>query len=184
MASGNKWLERAGWAVASQGIGEETVGLARPKLAAGALLGNSQRRGEGEPCAEQGVAGRVEKASKNMCRGSGMELQAKGRSQSIGTVVAAAASVHCPRFMATLPASAPARSCLSTLLTLSALRLRSQVFCNALVPTILAIVYGVLAGCVDVPLGPLPSLEPWRAKAVTALMGGFLVGAGSGVWEV
>lgn len=49
-----------------------------------------------------------------------------------------------------------------------------QVLCNALVPTALAITYGVLAGCVDVPLGPLPSLEAWRAKAVTALMGGFL----------
>ena len=40
MASGNKWLERAGWAVASQGIGEESVGLARPRLAADAPLGN------------------------------------------------------------------------------------------------------------------------------------------------
>ncbi len=75
--------------------------------------------------------------------------------------------------------------------------------CNGLVPTILAVVYGVLAGCVDLPLGPPaaavaaaadaaaaaasdalaataaaavsgPPLEPWRAAALTALMGGFL----------
>lgn len=45
----------------------------------------------------------------------------------------------------------------------------------------LAIIYGVLAGCVDLPLGPPPSgapgaggLEPWRAATLTGLMGGFL----------
>ncbi|GFR42542.1 hypothetical protein Agub_g3449 [Astrephomene gubernaculifera] len=80
-----------------------------------------------------------------------------------------------------------------------------QVLCNGLVPTVLAVVYGILAGCVDLPLGPPissiaptiptppsaaaatataaaaaaalatgPALEPWRAAALTALMGGFL----------
>ncbi|EFJ52536.1 hypothetical protein VOLCADRAFT_44503, partial [Volvox carteri f. nagariensis] len=55
-----------------------------------------------------------------------------------------------------------------------------QVLCNGLVPTILAVVYGILAGCVDLPLGPAvaaasgPALEPWRAAALTGLMGGFL----------
>ncbi|GLC41178.1 hypothetical protein PLESTB_001529800 [Pleodorina starrii] len=71
-----------------------------------------------------------------------------------------------------------------------------QVFCNGLVPTILAVVYGILAGCVDLPLGPpaaasaatsvatsaasatasaaSAALEPWRAAALTGLMGGFL----------
>ncbi|KXZ46526.1 hypothetical protein GPECTOR_43g963 [Gonium pectorale] len=94
-----------------------------------------------------------------------------------------------------------------------------QVLCNGLVPTVLAIAYGILAGCVDLPLGPPaavataavdavasaatdavvataaaaaeaaaaaaaaapaaaaavgPALEPWRAAALTALMGGFL----------
>eukprot|EP00195_Chlamydomonas_chlamydogama_P001436 CAMPEP_0202920566 /NCGR_PEP_ID=MMETSP1392-20130828/76920_1 /ASSEMBLY_ACC=CAM_ASM_000868 /TAXON_ID=225041 /ORGANISM="Chlamydomonas chlamydogama, Strain SAG 11-48b" /LENGTH=573 /DNA_ID=CAMNT_0049614069 /DNA_START=234 /DNA_END=1955 /DNA_ORIENTATION=+ len=49
-----------------------------------------------------------------------------------------------------------------------------QVFCNGGIPTILAIVYGVLAGCVDVPLGNLPTLEPWRSQLTTLIMGGFL----------
>ncbi|GIL45896.1 hypothetical protein Vafri_3019 [Volvox africanus] len=55
-----------------------------------------------------------------------------------------------------------------------------QVLCNGLVPTILAVVYGILAGCVDLPLGPAVAaasghaLEPWRAAALTGLMGGFL----------
>jgi hypothetical protein len=51
-----------------------------------------------------------------------------------------------------------------------------QVLCNALVPAVLAVVYGVLVGCVDVPLGPLPNLEVWRCEALTAIMGGYLVG--------
>ena len=50
----------------------------------------------------------------------------------------------------------------------------SQVACNGLVPTGLAIAYGVLAGCVDMPLGPSPAVELWRSKLTTALMGGFL----------
>ncbi|GAX83602.1 hypothetical protein CEUSTIGMA_g11027.t1 [Chlamydomonas eustigma] len=49
-----------------------------------------------------------------------------------------------------------------------------QVLCNALVPAVLAVVYGVLVGCVDVPLGPLPNLEVWRCEALTAIMGGYL----------
>lgn len=48
--------------------------------------------------------------------------------------------------------------------------------CNGLVPTLLAVSYGVLAGCADVPLGLNLSVEVWRAQGVTALMGGFLVG--------
>lgn len=49
-----------------------------------------------------------------------------------------------------------------------------QVFCNGLVPTILSIAYGILVGCVDLPMGPLPSLEPARADLVTLFMGSFL----------
>ncbi|MEW5311050.1 MAG: hypothetical protein WDW38_002796 [Sanguina aurantia] len=49
-----------------------------------------------------------------------------------------------------------------------------QVMCNGLVPTLLSISYGVLAGCVDVPLGLNPSMELWKAQGVTALMGAFL----------
>jgi uncharacterized protein (TIGR00297 family) len=48
------------------------------------------------------------------------------------------------------------------------------VLCNAAVPSLLSLAYGGLAGCVDVPLGPSPSLEPWRADLVTTIMGGFL----------
>lgn len=46
--------------------------------------------------------------------------------------------------------------------------------CNAGVPTLLAIGYGALAGCLDLPLGALPGVEPWRADLLTLLMGGFL----------
>lgn len=49
-----------------------------------------------------------------------------------------------------------------------------QVFCNSLLPTILAVAYGILAGCVDLPLGLAPTVEPWRAQALTGIMGGFL----------
>lgn len=49
--------------------------------------------------------------------------------------------------------------------------------CNGLIPTLLSISYGVLAGCVDVPLGLNPSMEHWKAQGMTALMGAFLVGA-------
>jgi hypothetical protein len=51
-----------------------------------------------------------------------------------------------------------------------------QVFCNAALPTAIAIAYGVLAGCVDVPLGPLPQTqtELWRAQLTTLLQGAFL----------
>jgi hypothetical protein len=50
-----------------------------------------------------------------------------------------------------------------------------QVCCNALLPSVFSVIYGFLVGCVDVPLGPLPSLESWRCQAATALMGAFLV---------
>lgn len=49
-----------------------------------------------------------------------------------------------------------------------------QVFCNGFVPTLLSIAYGILSGFVDVPLGSMPNVEPWRAEAVTLLLGGFL----------
>jgi len=60
-----------------------------------------------------------------------------------------------------------------------------QVLCNGGVPTVLAVAYGALAGCVDLPLNPgqaaaaaaaagAPLLEPWRSRALTALLGGFL----------
>lgn len=49
-----------------------------------------------------------------------------------------------------------------------------QVLCNGFVPTCLAVAYGIVAGCVDVPLGPSPQLEAWRAKLLTALAGAFL----------
>ncbi|KAJ9520491.1 hypothetical protein QJQ45_000239 [Haematococcus lacustris] len=51
---------------------------------------------------------------------------------------------------------------------------RKQVLCNGLVPTCLAVAYGVLAGCVDVPLGGLAHLEPWRCQLATLLGGAFL----------
>ncbi|KAI8472982.1 MAG: integral membrane protein DUF92-domain-containing protein [Monoraphidium minutum] len=49
-----------------------------------------------------------------------------------------------------------------------------QVLCNSGVPTLLAIGYGALAGCLDLPLGALPGIEAWRADVLTLLMGGFL----------
>jgi uncharacterized membrane protein len=49
-----------------------------------------------------------------------------------------------------------------------------QVLCNAGIPTMLAVAYGVLAGCVDVPLGPLPQVDAWRAQLMTLLAGAFL----------
>lgn len=49
-----------------------------------------------------------------------------------------------------------------------------QVACNGLVPTVIAVVYGVFVGCVDVPLGPSTQVEAWRARLTTALAGAFL----------
>jgi uncharacterized membrane protein len=49
-----------------------------------------------------------------------------------------------------------------------------QVLCNGGVPTVLAIAYGAMAGCLDLPLGTLPAVEAWRADILTLLMGGFL----------
>jgi len=48
------------------------------------------------------------------------------------------------------------------------------VLCNSGVPTLLAVGYGALAGCLDLPLGALTGIEPWRADLLTLLMGGFL----------
>lgn len=57
-----------------------------------------------------------------------------------------------------------------------------QVLCNGGVPLALAVWYGFLAGCVDLPLGPLSSagagvgvvVEAWRAQMLTASMGAYL----------
>lgn len=49
-----------------------------------------------------------------------------------------------------------------------------QVLSNGLVPSGLAVVYGIVAGCVDVPLGPSLQLELWRAKLLTLLAGAYL----------
>jgi len=49
-----------------------------------------------------------------------------------------------------------------------------QVLCNGLVPTCVAVAYGLVAGCVDVPLGPSAQLEVWRAKVLTLLGGAYL----------
>ncbi|KAG2428662.1 hypothetical protein HXX76_011367 [Chlamydomonas incerta] len=43
-----------------------------------------------------------------------------------------------------------------------------QVLCNGLVPTVLAVVYGVLAGCVDLPLGPPLAAAAAAAPAAAA----------------
>ncbi len=53
-------------------------------------------------------------------------------------------------------------------------RTHHQVLSNAGVPTLLAMGYGAMAGCLDLPLGPLPTVEAWRADILTLLMGGFL----------
>ena len=50
----------------------------------------------------------------------------------------------------------------------------AQVLCSGLVPTALAVSYGIVAGCVDVPLGPSQQLEMWRAKLLTLLAGAYL----------
>ena len=51
---------------------------------------------------------------------------------------------------------------------LTAASLVLQVFCNALVPTLLALLFGYLTGCKDVPL------NPGTARWATAAMGGYL----------
>jgi uncharacterized membrane protein len=49
-----------------------------------------------------------------------------------------------------------------------------QVLCNGGIPTLIALGYGILVGCIDVPLGPSPHSEVWRAKLATLLEGAFL----------
>ena len=49
-----------------------------------------------------------------------------------------------------------------------------QVFCNGFIPMVLAVAYGFMAGCVDVPLGALPNVESWRADIITLIMGAFM----------
>lgn len=44
----------------------------------------------------------------------------------------------------------------------------------AAIPTILAIAYGAMAGCLDLPLGSLPAVETWRADLLTLLQGAVL----------
>jgi hypothetical protein len=69
-------------------------------------------------------------------------------------------SMLCGRFEAVLLLF-PSRSCL-------------QVAGVAAIPTILAIAYGAMAGCLDLPLGSLPSVETWRADLLTLLQGAVL----------
>lgn len=59
-------------------------------------------------------------------------------------------------------------------LTLSCAGLPSQVAGVAAIPTILAIAYGAMAGCLDLPLGSLPNVETWRADLLTLLQGAVL----------
>lgn len=49
-----------------------------------------------------------------------------------------------------------------------------QVACATLAPTVLAVAYGAMAGCLDLPLGSLPAVEAWRADLLTLLQGGVL----------
>jgi hypothetical protein len=49
-----------------------------------------------------------------------------------------------------------------------------QVAGVAAIPTILAIAYGAMAGCLDLPLGTLPNVETWRADLLTLLQGAVL----------
>jgi hypothetical protein len=51
-----------------------------------------------------------------------------------------------------------------------------QVAGIAVIPTILAIAYGAMAGCLDLPLGSLPNVnvETWRADLLTLLQGAVL----------
>lgn len=49
-----------------------------------------------------------------------------------------------------------------------------QVAGVAAIPTILAIAYGAMAGCLDLPLGSLPNVETWRADLLTLLQGAVL----------
>lgn len=44
----------------------------------------------------------------------------------------------------------------------------------AAIPTILAIAYGAMAGCLDLPLGSLPNVETMRADLLTLLQGAVL----------
>jgi uncharacterized membrane protein len=52
--------------------------------------------------------------------------------------------------------------------------LLTQVLSIAAVPTVLAIAYGAMAGCLDLPLGSLPAVETWRADLLTLLQGAVL----------
>lgn len=72
----------------------------------------------------------------------------------------------CPLPQLTHTAAAAARFSLPACYT--------QVLCNAGVPTLLAIAYGAMAGCLDLPLGPLPAVEAWRSDVLTLLLGSFL----------
>lgn len=44
-----------------------------------------------------------------------------------------------------------------------------QISCIAFLPTVLAVAYGAMAGCLDLPLGSLPAVETWRADLLTLL---------------
>eukprot|EP00879_Flechtneria_rotunda_P016238 GHRR01016989.1.p1 GENE.GHRR01016989.1~~GHRR01016989.1.p1 ORF type:complete len:246 (+),score=57.46 GHRR01016989.1:54-740(+) len=49
-----------------------------------------------------------------------------------------------------------------------------QVLCITAIPTILAVAFGAMAGCLDVPLGAVPAVETWRADLLTLLQGAVL----------
>lgn len=46
-----------------------------------------------------------------------------------------------------------------------------QLLCIAFIPTVLAVAFGLMAGCLDLPLGALshPAVETWRADLLTLL---------------
>lgn len=49
-----------------------------------------------------------------------------------------------------------------------------ELLCIVFIPTVLAIAYGAMAGCLDTPLGSLPTVETWRADLMTLLQGAVL----------
>lgn len=49
-----------------------------------------------------------------------------------------------------------------------------EVLSIAAVPTVLAVAYGAMAGCLDLPLGTLPAVETWRADLLTLFQGAVL----------
>jgi uncharacterized membrane protein len=99
-----------------------------------------------------------------------------------GIVVSDAAAATAAAAAAASSASSSASSASSSAAS-AGRRDWKQVLCNGGVPTALAVAYGALAGCADLPLNPAASavaaaqpllLDAWRSHALTALLGGFL----------